>query len=443
MAITLVGTSSGDQGLFNRLGKLLKLMEALDTLRLTTLPDSIEAAIELFDGCDPEVREAADGLLPTLADLRAANNPTTLAAIAEAIVIQMVNEDSPRPDDSLEEALAQLIKQIVAAGDYVDATTVSVTITQTSLDGDGVVLGTVIDGLARTMQNLIAETLEIRGDDNNGLNVLGPQAVDRFDYRWPAGSGSNAVLPLIQADGEGNLLTNGSLDSWTGVLTLPDDWDAITGGATINEESSVVYKAGGKALKITSDGATLTGVKQLVDGLDGRTVYAVNLWAKMNTAPAAGVLTVDLYDGTSVLQDEAGNNCSFTIDLTTLGTTYVPKNAFFRMADPVPETVYLRLHLTTALTNTRILYIDHVALGAAERPSGDARTPYLIAFEGATAFSQDDGAPDGPTTFTAVTANNYAGEWQQGLDRLFDMASRELQLPTSGGGSEIAESLMT
>ena len=440
MAITQIGTTGGNQGLFNRLGKLLKIAALADTYRLTTLPGAVEAAMVLFDGTTVAVRDTADELLPLLSELVEVNNPGDVQSIAEAVVIQMINADNPRPDLSVDEALAELMKQVNASGNYVDANTVSASVTQTSLDGNGVVLASTLDARGRTMQNLLAEDLEIRSDGSS-LEVLGEPAVDRFSEKWPKGSGSRAELPLIQADGSNNILQNGSFD-------FNDDasftWDLVedTGGGFAIEDT-IVYKAGGSAMRVTSNGSTLTHLRQEVtDQLSPETVYAVNLWTRLNATAAAGVATIRLHDGTSVLQDEAGNNCSFTIDLTALTTGYLPRNGFIRTPSVLPATVYFDILISTALTNTRIWYVDHLAMGEAERPSGDAKTPYLIAFEGSVPFSVEDGRPSGVTTFKVAVANNKAGEWQQGMERLFSMTSREYQLPTSGGGSEIDESLM-
>lgn len=441
MAITLVGTTSGAQGLFNRLGKLIKLGTLLDTHRVTTLPGAIEAAIALFDGSTAAVRDTADELLPLLNDLIDGNSPAGIQAIAEAVLIQMINADNPRPDLSVDEALAELIKQVEAAAYYVGTNTISTSVSQSNLDGNGVVIASTLDARGQTMENLVAEDLEIRSDGTS-LTVLGEPAVERFSQLWPRGSGSRANLPLIQADGSGNLITNGSFDAWT--ASVPDGWTIPTGSATVAEETSTVYKSGGSAVKITSDGSTLTHLRfDVTELLEPLTVYAVNAFMRVNATASAGTGGMRLHDGTGLVNDEAGNGNGFNIDLTALTTSYAARNGFFRTPAVLPATVYLDVVITVALQNTRIWYIDHLSLAEAERPSGDAKTPYLIAFEGSTPFSAEDGRPSGPSTFKVAVSNNKAGKWQQGMERLFNMSSRDLQLRTAASGTLINESLLS
>src|SRR3990167_9298159 len=51
-----------------------------------------------------------------------------------------------------------------------------------------------------------------------------------------------------------NRITNGSFDTFT-VADTPTNWTETTGAANSTEEASLVYRTGGKALKVTADGA--------------------------------------------------------------------------------------------------------------------------------------------------------------------------------------------
>jgi len=136
---------------------------------------------------------------------------------------------------------------------------------------------------------------------------------------------------------------------------------------------------------------------------------------------------VDLYDGSSVINDEEGTANSFTIDPTSLGTSFVPQNGVFRLPEPAPAIVKLRIHQTTAITNTHSFFIDELTL----QPMTQLYTggPYASMHIGATAFSTDD-------TWTITVVNDYGGEVQNAFWRLFDMPTLGHVLRSINDGSE-------
>lgn len=199
---------------------------------------------------------------------------------------------------------------------------------------------------------------------------------------------------------------------------------------------------GGKALEFDSDGAELTQIRQRITGLKGLTAYAVSLWGRTDTAPAAGVVTIDLVNGAgTVIADAQGTNNSFTFNAADVSDSawehldsLVSGDPVFRLPEVVPDVVYFRIRITTAISNTSSLYLDAVQLAEMTElyPGG----PLAAAFAGSTRLRTTD-------EFTITCANNYAGEFQKWFNRNFDMASLGLLLPSDTGGSEtIADSLI-
>lgn len=208
-----------------------------------------------------------------------------------------------------------------------------------------------------------------------------------------------------------------------------------TGGTytpgTTTTGSTHVY-SGGKALEFDSNASQLTEIRQRVTNLKAQTSYAFNGWFKVDSVPAAGVLTVDLYDGSAVINDDAGTANSFTIDATALTTSWAAANGVFRLPRVVPPVVYLRIRISTAVSNTTSVYIDHCAFGqAVELYAGG---PCAALFAGADNFAVGD-------TFTIAVTNNRAGSWQEWFERWFDMRAKGLLLPSDSSGS-IADSLI-
>lgn len=441
MAVTLVGTSSGAQGLFNRLGKIGNSINECLAAAGTDLPADVLEAIVLFDGATDQQRAPVPGLLGAIDSLRTSFAPVLEVLRAQAVttLVGMFDIDSPLPALDAPTALELLRQQMShATTTHVDANSIGGSVTQTNLVGTGVVVVSVKDGYGRNLENLLAETVRITctdsAADDEALLFRGESSADsKLAYNWPAGSGAGITVSSVGGTSSRNLVANGTFEAFATANT-PDDWDldVATPGTDILNEASIVYK-GAHALKIVGDSSTLTAISQQIASLSARQPYAVNLWTKCSGTPADGEATISLVDETgTVIADDAGTNNSFTIDLTALGTTYVAKNGVFRLPDPLPAEVHLKIELTTALSTGTSWYIDDVVMQpmtklVAQNLGG---TAWVCAFSGDVPFDLDDGID--ASTFKAVFTNDRASEWQTLFDRLFGTSDSGFILPTSG-----------
>ena len=430
MTITLTGTG----GLFTRLGKLAYVLDIVNTWRGTTLPAEVIDALETLDSeNDIDIRAAFADLPSDYETARDALDSfvSALKDHAQALLIGMVDADNPLAAQEVADALAELKRQMLQATTHkVSANTVSATVTQTSLDGDGIVVASVYDARGYYLENLLAEDLELKVSDTTTaggeqITVSGEVAQsNKLAADWPLGSGASHTLTCVDPAND-DVLTNGDFEDFT--ANLPDSWTADVGvaGTDFAKESSTVYK-GTNCLSLTGDGSTLTGLSQsILANVDALDVLAVNLWLRRDgTSAAAGVLTIDLYDGSSVVADEAGTDNSFTIDLTALTTSFAAYSGVFRLPEPLPATLKLRVRLSTALTTSRVVYLDHLGVGKMAQPTSNSpgTTPYLCAFSGASNFSKDDytGGGDGSRVFKVASANDRACAWQEKFDQFFD-----------------------
>lgn len=448
MAVILTGTGAGVQGLFNRLGAIGHLINLVNTFRGTNssgnLPFEVEDAVELFDGASTTIRDAAvDGLLAALTSIQAgmARLPTACRQAAHNTLVEMFDADAPLTKRDVAAALARLRTQMLTAvTTFVDANTLGASVTSTGNDGNGAVVTSTKAGDGTPLENLLAEDLSITVTaagtaGSETLLVKGEEAVnDRLSHRWPAGSGASRSYTAVDAATSGSKLTNGTFDAFSPANT-PTGWTIEVGsaGTTILEEATIVYK-GAKALELDGNGAELTQIWQAltVSGLRSKTPYAVNFWGKVDVAPAAGVLTVDLFDGTSVINDDAGVANSFTVDLTALGTTYVAKSGVFRLPEPLPAIVRLRVRLSTALSAGSSLFIDHLALAQMQQPSTTlpGAVPFIAFFSGSVNWNKDDGA--GARVFKIAATNGGESDWQKMFARLFETPKTGYTLPTVG-----------
>lgn len=211
--------------------------------------------------------------------------------------------------------------------------------------------------------------------------------------------------------------------------------NGTTGGtftpSTTTTGSAHVYGAG-KALEFDSNGSQLTEIRQLLTNLRPQTPYIFNGWFKLDSSPGAGVLTVDLYDGSATINDDQGTANTVNIAHTVLTTSYQAFSTEFRTPRALPTIVYLRIRISSAIPNTASAYIDHCALAqASELYAGGL---YAALFSGADNFAVGD-------TFTIAVTNDRGGEFQEWFERMFDMRSKGLLLPSDTSGS-IADSLI-
>jgi hypothetical protein len=441
MAVTLTGTSSGAQGLFNRLGVLGGALNDVNTAR-GTISTSASDALALYDGANTTIRD-------TVADLTGAalsqidqlgSYPAQVAAIAADVLVEMFDADQPLPTKDVATALDSLEKQMLTATtSYVDANTISATATQTSLTGNGNVVLSVKDGRGRNLENLLAERLTMEVTDttlagSESITVRGEAAeTDKLSHRWPRGSGANTTITSIDAAGAANLITNGAFEDFT-VANTPDDWTISVGaaGTDILEDAADEF-AGAKCLELVGDASTLIEIRQTIADLESLTNYALNVWIKADVVPAAGVLRVELYDGSAVIADEAATNNRLEITLSGITTSYVAKSVVFRLPEPVPASVILRVYLSTAMSSGSSIFIDHMAMAEMTQPSNDVGSvPHIAVFSGSTNWSLDDGDPSLLNTFKIETANDRASQWQDLFNKFFDTSATGYILPSSG-----------
>ena len=440
MAVTLTGSG----GLFTRLGKIAWLLDTVNTFRGTTLPAEAEDAVETVDGADVVLRSYVSPLLAAVGSVQSNLGGIQQAAktAAQNLLLEMVNDDNPLPERTVALALAELRRQMLASGHYVAANTVGASFTRTNLDGDGVGVASTLDGSGVPLENLLAEDLEIAVVNTatagaEQLRVRGEAAVsDKLSHLWPAGSGADGSFSALAASAAGNLVTDGAFEALTG-------WTFTAGAGLASLASSGQY-AGSKCLQLTGDsGGTLHSFYQAITGLASRTPYALTLWAKKSGSLAAGEITIDLFDGSSVIADESANDNELVFDQSDLTTSWIAQTAVFRLPEPVPDTVRLRIRATTALTDGENVFLDHLSLQRMGKLGSNVlgHTPFVAFASGSAAWTLDDYTWS-DRVFKLATTNDRTSRWQQLFDQFFDAAAIGWTLPTSGS-SEILDNLIS
>lgn len=510
-----------------------------------TIEDEVEDAVQAVGGSNAIEKEATrEGVLASLRSLQNAGISAMSGCIATPMrneLIETIKADNQQPDDTLDTALLELIKQMDADSEYLDASTPGCTPSYGSGNvGNGKILVSTKRGDGLVNEHILAEDIEGKFTDApvDGLASIdfnGEPEVNLFAHNWPEGSGASFSLTSQTAASGDNLVANGGIetaDDDTNAPHVPDGWivqvgtlgttlkitsievqtvtisstptaghyllkwqdgdsntlstvplaynasqadvqtalqslsglenvtvstsgtspdfthtitftgvtnpseltsvDNTTGGsiahATTTAGSAHVMR-GARALEFDSDGAELTAVLvPLV--LEKTTQYAVSLWMKADVVPAAGVFTVDLVEsvtGTVVSDDESTSN-SFTITASGLSdSAFTHYSGVFRTPTNLSDSVYLRIRVSTAVSSGTSVFMDEVCVvPMTELYAGG---PFAALFTGPTRWEVDD-------TITLPVTNDRAGELHEWANRLYDLRTKRLLLPTDSGGSE-------
>ncbi len=380
--------------LFDRIGKvgaLLANLRAYQATQLTAMTNTTTGVVAQYD-TESDIQAEMGSQYQSLLNSPGNDLGPFCQQMAVDTLNRMVFRAQPQLSQTLsqinlEASLAELIRQMNTQGATVLAMGVTATPAPFIGTGNGSINVTVkraSDG--RVQENAFSEQILFlcTSDSysgtatagNEGFTVTGAGNQDNlFAFDWPLGSNCQANLTAIAADEDagGNFLTNSDFEDWTN--NIPDQWTLPvgTGGTNVFRNGGIVYQ-GTYSMQLTGDGSgTQTELLQEFDnGSDGtssllspQNQYSFNFFIRRDgLAPGAGILQVALVDESgNVTQDESGVANSFNVDLTTLSTVFTAYTGTFRTPAIMPETVSLRLKLTTPLTNGRSVYIDSASMG--------------------------------------------------------------------------------
>lgn len=458
---------TGSNGLFTRLGKIFKFDRLQQTYQ-ASVPGALDAIMQQYATPD----RPAVAALPTLStpnrlgcgNIFGAQGGTQQSAVQT--LLSMVADDQPARATTLAAALTELIRQMNGSSDSVKACTVSASASALGTNkGNGAVLLATKRGDGLVQENIVAEVAPIlcTADAQTGGATIGneswqfagqPDDGQTSLDTWPTGSGANASITGISAfqnNAGGNLLTNSDFETWSGSPLALANWTLTVGtwGTDIVREGSTVYTQTYSAKIPGNAGGTgvLASMQQEFGNSGSGTAgvllpdrsYAVNFFAKFDVVPAAGVLTIELVDGSgTVIQDDQGNNNSTTFSCHSMATSWAACNTLFRLPRLLPATIRLRFRVSTAISSGSNLFVDDLALGF--MTALYAGGPSIAIFSGSTQWVAGDGFTIGTTNSRGGAS--YLSTFQAMFDKFFGMRALGLLLP-SAGSPTIADTLIT
>lgn len=480
MAITLTGGS----GLFDRWGKIILGARAINGVRGKTNPSpssawgasgpTIACADTIWSGILGTINTIPGQQVPSVAqlfpnELTFQNSCGTVLpyfqGLAGDILTYMAEADTPLPTINLLNAMTLLNTQMVANSNTIKGNTTSVSVSAGGSNvGNPTVIASVVNTDGRNLQFPIPETLvltttrDVPAGATAGAETLTPTSTaindgGPLDWKWPTGSGTSPPTLTMCNDSidatPPHLLTNSDFENWTGSPASLNNWTKLTGvwGTDILKNTSTVHR-GSSALSFVGDGSTHSSICQtfanggFTTGTSTKllpsTVYAFSIWVRMAAAPAAGVLAVDLIDGSSTIQTNAqGVNQQKTFALTGIaGNTWTNVTGFFQTPAVLPSQIQVRVWLSTALTNATTVFIDDFAfMQAVQLYTGG---PFVAVFRGTTDTLNKD-------LWNITVSNDYGGQFMSWTERFFGMRAGTcagITLPFKTDGSQsIADTL--
>lgn len=440
--------------LFNRIGQVATAFCGVNTYRNTTLPGLVDGVQDQYNDnreLIPDLQNVFESAQDSAGDIN-----DTLADSGEQTVIEMVDDDNPLTEKTIEPALIELIRQMNAGSETVNASVVGSSVTaDAGNNGNGTVIVSLIDGKGQTLENVYGEDIIVEctsdsqprtGNTVEGRELFrarGEESVDKFDREWPKGSGGSTGITSADAaqnNTASNRLTNSNFENFT--TNAPDNWNIITGTAGTTIDDTTTSYRGTNALAIIGTGAAeLTKISQTLrdtanataGDIKPETRYLISARVSVSSVPVAGVLRISLKDGTGGAANVVGG-ASIDVTLSGESTSYALHTAQISTPAPLTAGLYMVIEMTTAVDSGVTVRVDEVTLTEMVQHQNG---PFFAVVPGETKFLIGD-------KFTATITNDRGGKFQEWFNRLFDMDTRGLLLPSNGAGGEtISDSLIT
>src|SRR5262245_12828487 len=308
--------------LFVRLGRIAHVIRSQAHFRAAGLGTDVEDSVDEYDAST--LRALVSPITESQAQAKAAAGDLvpTLVSTAQETLRRMVEADQPARTWTVEEAVEEVVRQVVALSQSVPQCTTALTVTAlTPFAGDGLLVTTLKGGGSESvagvlLENIFTETLWLTcatdaqtGGATQGREQFrfrgGLAEADVWGDLWPAGSGGDANLlaadPASDADEDGNLLTNSSFDAFTS--NAPDSWTIQVGSAGTQIDDSTTEQYAGTACLALPGTATLAAIAQDFASETGTetellplTRYAVSVRVKVSAVPATGTLILEITD---------------------------------------------------------------------------------------------------------------------------------------------------
>src|ERR1700723_1815477 len=272
MAIAFAGAN----GLFTLLGKIFNFNYATSNDWQQYIDSYLAGIVSAY----ASPNQAAAAGIPALQPVALQGAGAAFAglqAAAQATILSIVAADQPSRATNIQDAIAEVIRQMGQQAATVQSCSVSAsttTLANVTNKGNGGTLAIVLTtylGTGMIQQNIVAEVGQmfcIADSQTGGLpvgneswNFLGQpdDGQNEVGTTWPTGSAANATITGVSYQGngtQGNLLTNTDFENWSGSPVGLNNWTITTGAWATDVVKNVtgadVY-TGSASLKIVGN----------------------------------------------------------------------------------------------------------------------------------------------------------------------------------------------
>jgi hypothetical protein len=282
-------TTSGDNALFNLLGRIFALGGAVDAARVgsvATKRTALEGVLDLV----PEAQPALTGCDSW--NLAGDNLQGQLAAVAGRLLRRYIQEKG-LVFRTTGAALETLRGDLVAGGYYFAASTKSLTVSPSAGNqGDTIVAVSDRNGYGEPVW-VFPETVTLRSD-GSVITVAGQNTVSRYDETWPSGSG--AYFSMLPSGVSQSRVQNAGFETASSANS-PADWLIQTGtpGTTVlvpePEEQQIAITGGPTGGYFVLTWTDPTGKLRQTGSL-GPSSSAANIQTALRSIPGLGSVTV-------------------------------------------------------------------------------------------------------------------------------------------------------
>ena len=380
--------------LFARLGKGLFAQKQLNTARGTTVPPEVKDFVDQFNNASLDLKRAIAPAEPALRNFQAGSAAlmTGLQQSLQQTVIETVHADTALARKDITSALQELIRQMTADAQSVDASTVAASASAITGSGDGVLVASTKRGDGLVNENMLAETVKIEctGDTNPATATFSAKGDltqrDRLAHDWPLGSGISRGLTAVSA--ASSLLTNGDFEDEDDRANSPDGWVVSVGtvGTTLKITDTEVQQivvtgpptAGTYTISVTNAAGKVQTTAPLAYDASGAAVQsAIRALEGFETVEVTTTGTSPLYTHVIAYTGIAGNLPRLRISNSTTGGTYTVSTT--TQGPSVTEVQTVAISGTPTGGTYTLTYTD---------ASGSAQTTSALAFNATSAQVQ-------------------------------------------------------
>lgn len=463
------------QDLFEGIGRLVKAMNQFRDMAgsyNSPVPDLVELLTNASTGIAPKFAEigrydALDGIVGEFERYRdeASRWAESLANWSDVLIndSEVIHPKLPGlpPNPSIQDVLAELIRDMNREAEYLAASTVlaAVSGTESGNNGNGTVLLTkFLDGVSNPSPGFAAHedyndvgsqlsvtetmTLECVSDSSSNNRPEGEevwrlkgQPSSGFTFGWrPEGSGVDMSLRTLNSE---QIISNKDFENWSSA-GAPLSWILDSGTAAthvIKETDAAQIYRGDAALKLVGNGS-LASIQLSQPVRQGQIrpnrMYVLSCFVKGNASLAQGSLTIQFESPsgayTAGSTTTGGVNEQIVMNAAALQaqTSYGIEHFFFIAPPVIPDDLELVIKLTGTPTNAQPIRIDSLAFGPVTYANGVG----FAVVAGSNRWLRGD------RVYVAVN-NNNAGIFQDFFKRQY-----RIQLPTDASPT-IANSLAT